>query len=122
MSEEKSVRLVSGGDVEFAIRPKDLPSVSAPEVQAALDYLKQGDLCFMNCEMGLSCGGYRIPKVFNIRSDPSFVEDLVSMGIQGVSLANNHVMDFGHEALFETLATIDAAGIPRERREPSEPV
>jgi poly-gamma-glutamate synthesis protein (capsule biosynthesis protein) len=45
------------------------------------------------------------------RALPESVSALAEAGIGLVSLANNHVLDFGAEGLAETLATLDAAGI-----------
>ncbi len=51
------------------------------------------------------------PKVFHFRSDARNVAVLQAAGITAVSLANNHTLDFGEEALFEMLQVLDAAGI-----------
>jgi poly-gamma-glutamate capsule biosynthesis protein CapA/YwtB (metallophosphatase superfamily) len=77
-------------------------------VQAALD----ADLVIANLEMPLSRRGYRVPKWTNLRSDPELIDDVRAMGIDAVSLANNHMMDYGPAAMFDTLAACDAARIP----------
>jgi poly-gamma-glutamate capsule biosynthesis protein CapA/YwtB (metallophosphatase superfamily) len=50
-------------------------------------------------------------KPFYFRADPSAVEALRQARVDLVSLANNHVGDFGSAGLLETLETLDAAGI-----------
>ena len=46
-----------------------------------------------------------------ITSDPKNVSILQTMGVDLVTLANNHVYDHGAEGLTDTLATLDGAGI-----------
>jgi poly-gamma-glutamate synthesis protein (capsule biosynthesis protein) len=51
------------------------------------------------------------PKVFHFRSDARNVAVLQAAGIDAVSLANNHTLDYEYDALFEMLGVLDAAGI-----------
>lgn len=53
------------------------------------------------------------PKVFHFRSDAKNVAVLEAAGIDAVSLANNHTLDYGVEALLDTLRLLDGAGIAR---------
>jgi poly-gamma-glutamate capsule biosynthesis protein CapA/YwtB (metallophosphatase superfamily) len=45
------------------------------------------------------------------RALPSSVSALIEAGVRVVSLGNNHVLDFGPEALADTIAALDEAGI-----------
>lgn len=110
----ETVRVVSGGDVKFGSPLSTLPASSDDAVQAAFAYGREADLCFMNCEMPLTTRGHRVEKTINLRSDPAVARDLAdTLGAHVVTLANNHMLDYGHEGLADTLATIDAAGIAR---------
>jgi poly-gamma-glutamate synthesis protein (capsule biosynthesis protein) len=74
--------------------------------------LRQADVRFANLECVLADGGTPEPgKVFHFRSDLKNVETLRRAGIDVVSLANNHVLDFGADAFREMLPALDAAGI-----------
>lgn len=74
--------------------------------------LRQADVRFANLECVLADGGSPQPgKVFHFRSDLKNVETLLRAGIDVVSLANNHVLDFGAGAFREMLPALDAAGI-----------
>jgi len=75
--------------------------------------LGRGHLAIANLEMPLSRRGNPVPKWANLRSDPELIEDVRRMGIDAVSLANNHMMDFEREALFDTLTACDAASVAR---------
>jgi poly-gamma-glutamate capsule biosynthesis protein CapA/YwtB (metallophosphatase superfamily) len=45
------------------------------------------------------------------RAAPESIETLLDVGIRVVSLANNHVLDFGAEGLADTIEALDDAGI-----------
>lgn len=51
------------------------------------------------------------PKVFHFRSDAKNVAVLQAARVDAVSLANNHSLDFGYQALSDMLALLDATGI-----------
>jgi poly-gamma-glutamate synthesis protein (capsule biosynthesis protein) len=51
------------------------------------------------------------PKVFHFRSDARNVSALKAAGINAVSVANNHALDYEYEALFEMLRVLNRAGI-----------
>lgn len=67
-----------------------------------------------NLECALSDRGVpwtATPKVFHFRSDAKNSAVLRAARIDAVSLANNHALDYGHEALADTLTLLDAAAI-----------
>ena len=49
---------------------------------------------------------------YTFRAVPSRVEVLQQLGADIVSLANNHVYDYGEEALLDTMDTLEQAQIP----------
>jgi poly-gamma-glutamate capsule biosynthesis protein CapA/YwtB (metallophosphatase superfamily) len=80
---------------------------------AAIETLQESDLVIANLEMPLSRRGSKMFKYANLLSDTELIKDVRAMGIHAVSLANNHMMDYGPEALEDTLAACDRAGIAR---------
>jgi poly-gamma-glutamate synthesis protein (capsule biosynthesis protein) len=50
-------------------------------------------------------------KAFHFRASPRAVEFLQAAKVDGVTLANNHVLDYGPEALQDCLDLLDRAGI-----------
>jgi poly-gamma-glutamate synthesis protein (capsule biosynthesis protein) len=79
-------------------------------LQALFEVMRAGDISFINFEMVTANSGY--PTIKEIaRSDPSIVKEFVWAGTDVVSLANNHMMDFGQGGLETTLRTLDEAGI-----------
>ena len=53
----------------------------------------------------------RTPKEFHFRSDAKNVEVLKAVGLDAVSTANNHALDFEYDAMLEMLRLLDRAGI-----------
>jgi poly-gamma-glutamate capsule biosynthesis protein CapA/YwtB (metallophosphatase superfamily) len=83
----------------------------APEVR---DALGQADLVVLNLECCISERGRRWDapgKPFFFRAPPRAVELLVLLGVDCVTLANNHALDYGVDALADTLAHLTTAGI-----------
>lgn len=71
----------------------------------------RADLFVVNLECPFTERGEKIPKNFNFRAKPELVAALVAGGVDVVSLANNHMIDYGPEGLFDTLSTLDTHGI-----------
>jgi len=81
----------------------------APEVVEAV---READLFVLNLECCVSARGEPTPgRVFNFRAPPWAADELARLGVDCVTLANNHALDFGPDALLDTLAHLDAAGI-----------
>ncbi|MCI0572504.1 MAG: CapA family protein [Myxococcaceae bacterium] len=70
------------------------------------------DLFLVNLECPFTDRGEKVPKNFNFRARPELVSALLAGGVDAVSLANNHLLDYGVVGLMDTLATLDAARIP----------
>lgn len=84
---------------------------TSPGFAAAIERLTSNDLVIGNLEMPISERGYRVRKYSNLRSDPSVLSAVQAMGFQTISLANNHMMDYGVPALEDTLSYLTDAGI-----------
>jgi poly-gamma-glutamate capsule biosynthesis protein CapA/YwtB (metallophosphatase superfamily) len=72
------------------------------------------DMFIANLECCISDRGKRIRaarKPFFFRAPPVAAEWLAAAGVDCVTLANNHVLDFGPEALLDTLDHLRAAGV-----------
>ncbi|MBD5507254.1 MAG: CapA family protein [Lachnospiraceae bacterium] len=91
----------SGGDISQGI---------APEV---LERMRGADIMMLNNEFAYSNRGTPIEeKQFTFRARPETARYLTDMGVDLVSLANNHAYDYGPDALVDTLDTLQAEGIP----------
>jgi poly-gamma-glutamate capsule biosynthesis protein CapA/YwtB (metallophosphatase superfamily) len=108
------VRLALAGDTMLGRGVAKVLGRQAPEslVDPALAELTcSADLFVLNLECCISERGEPVPKVFNFRAPPAAVETLLRLGVGCVSLANNHALDFGSDALVDTFAHLREAGI-----------
>jgi poly-gamma-glutamate capsule biosynthesis protein CapA/YwtB (metallophosphatase superfamily) len=99
-----------GRNVGHAIARSRRPPV-APEVVAVA---AEADLFVLNLECCVSERGepwHEPAKPFLFRAPPVAAELLAQMGVDGVTLANNHALDYGFEALMDTLEHLRAVGI-----------
>ena len=74
------------------------------------------DCRLINLECVISIQGEKwhpTTKTFHFRASPRAIEFLLAARIDGVTLANNHVLDYGSDALRDCLNLLDRAGIKR---------
>ena len=86
-------------------------SLMAPEIA---DAVKEAEVFVLNLECCISDRGRPWPrpgKPFFFRAPPAAVRLLTHLGVDCVTLGNNHALDFGEEALLDTFALLDEAGI-----------
>jgi len=73
------------------------------------NFLSQCDILLGNLEGPLSDQGEPAKKKFVFRGDPSVVKFLKEVGVNVFSLANNHIMDYGRDAVFDTINILNNA-------------
>jgi Putative enzyme of poly-gamma-glutamate biosynthesis (capsule formation) len=77
-----------------------------------LNEMNGADIMMLNNEFSYSTRGTKASdKSFTFRANPSRVEILKKMGVDIVSLANNHALDYGQDALLDSFDTLKEAGI-----------
>jgi poly-gamma-glutamate synthesis protein (capsule biosynthesis protein) len=77
------------------------------------DLFRNADVSFLNLEHALSNKGELVRgKPFFHRGPPQCADGLKEAGFSCINLANNHVLDFGEESLFETFETLSSRDIP----------
>lgn len=98
-----------GRGVAEALRAGPAAALVDPAVVSAA---AEADLVVANLECCISERGRPFPgRVFHFRAPPEAVEVLALLGVRCVTLANNHALDFGPDALLDTLEHLDRAGI-----------
>lgn len=76
--------------------------------------IEAADFFMVNQEFPFSSRGTAAEdKQYTFRLPPEQVSMFQEIGIDAVTLANNHALDFGRDALLDTCDTLDAAGILR---------
>ena len=74
--------------------------------------MQEGDLFILNQEFPFGTTGEAMEeKEYTFRVPPDLVSVPADLGVDLVTLANNHMLDFGRGPLTETLAALDGAGI-----------
>ncbi len=74
--------------------------------------MRSADLMCLNNEFTYSDRGSPLPgKTYTFRADPERVTVLDALGVDLVSLANNHIYDYGKTAFLDTLETLEGAEI-----------
>ena len=112
------LRFVFAGDVLLSDhvlaayeRGGGIRGVVDEELQAVID---TSDIFMVNEEFPFSDrGSAAADKQYTFRLPPEKVSMFHELGIDIVSLANNHALDFGTDALLDTCRTLDEAGIYR---------
>ena len=111
------MRLALAGDTMLgrgvAARLERAPpsALFAPEL---VEVAHEADLFVLNLECCISERGEPWPdprKPFFFRASPVAVDALVLLGVDCVTLANNHALDYGEEALLDTIGYLVAAGV-----------
>ncbi len=106
--------IVIGGDLGFGGSGQPPSAAGAPRhgihipfdaLTAGLKPLLDGDVVFANLETVVSDRPNltAMDKTFTFRSHPSALRHLVALGLNAVSTANNHAVDYGDAGLNETL-------------------
>ena len=81
-----------------------------------LPVMRRADCRLINLECVISNRGapwHPTTKAFHFRAGPRALDVLRAGGINGVTLANNHVLDYGQSALQDCLARLDGGGLKR---------
>lgn len=110
-----STTLVFAGDIylsDYVLASYNQSGIQGILSQNMLKELRNADIAMINNEFPYSTRGSQAPdKQFTFRVDPSYVSVLKEAGIDIVTIANNHVLDYGTDALSDTFQTLDEAGI-----------
>ena len=81
--------------------------------QGLLEQMRNADIFMINNEFTFTSRGTpTVNKQFTFRADPGNVSMYEEMGVDIVSVANNHIYDYGEISLLDTLDTLEQAEIP----------
>jgi hypothetical protein len=110
---KKTVSILIGGDVTTTGRTADFLAKHIECLWGDTRNLVQGhDYAICNLECPLLTKGDPIPKIGpNLRGEPELAALIKTWGFSAVSLANNHIMDFGPPGLESTLRHCESAGL-----------
>lgn len=113
-SEPPTLTIAAVGDMIFDRKVKALVASQGGEapLAAVASRLAGADVTVGNLESTLSDGGTRnTAKDVTFRGHPEGIRGLRLAGFDLLSMANNHVLDYGAQPLLDTVAALDSAGI-----------
>lgn len=114
-SKEEGIRLLFAGDLYLTELLQDKyrrTGIQAAATEELLTFLQEGDLFILNQEFPFGTTGEAMEeKEYTFRVPPDLVSVPVDLGVDLVTLANNHILDFGRGPLTETLKALEGAGI-----------
>ena len=128
-SENKSVKITFGGDVclsspqrkpnhdNFESVMENLKNKEGNQIMYSYcfnemqDIFNDSDLVMVNLECPITESKDLLPKKFNFKANPDYVNILKIAGIDIVTLANNHIMDFSSKGVEDTTDLLDSVGI-----------
>lgn len=119
-ADQEQIKLAFAGDIllddEYAMmfryrsRGSDINDTFSATL---LERMRNADVFMLNNEFPFSTRGTPTEgKTFTFRANPSNIDMYAQIGVDLVSLANNHAYDYGEQALLDTFSTLEGAGIP----------
>ena len=111
VSDPGTLTLAFAGDIHF--EDHLAPLARDPEGLAELrSTLGAADLAVANLETAITQRGTKIGKEFHFRAPASALDTVAGAGVDAVSMANNHGVDYGPVGLEDTLAATHSSPIP----------
>jgi poly-gamma-glutamate synthesis protein (capsule biosynthesis protein) len=113
-SDSKEISLLFVGDIMLS---RSIGSIMAKKSDwrypflEIKDFLKNADVVFGNLEGPISARGAKMGSMYSFRSDPRVIGGLLYAGFEVLSVANNHIWDYGPEAFKDTLDILKNNGI-----------
>ncbi|WP_370324804.1 CapA family protein [Euzebya sp.] len=106
-----SATLAFGGDVHGERHIATAVAEGRNPLGPVAELLSAADLAVVNLETPLSTRGTPAAKTYTFRGPPGMAADLAEAGVDVVTLANNHALDYGVTALADTLDHARDAGL-----------
>jgi len=106
--EPGDVIVTAVGDMIFN---EQISKLGTPHHQQLFRILQEADIAYGNLEFSMNAHPEAQRPFYNFRADPEFAWELAAIGINMVSMANNHALDFGPEGLKDCLKALDRANI-----------
>jgi hypothetical protein len=108
---EDQITLSFAGDVNFEGRSQALLANAETAFGPVTDVLSASDPAIVNLETPITRRGKPEPKRYVFRTDSRAVTALRAAGVDAVSLANNHTLDYGRAGLADTISAAGEGGL-----------
>ena len=113
MPDKGCFSLIAVGDIMLGGRALHVIREKGPgyPFRSTQHILKRADMTIANLEAPFTERGTPFDKTYTFRVPPGLAVGLLDAGFDVVTLANNHIMDYGPEGLYDTIHTLDSLGI-----------
>lgn len=108
---DSTIHLMFAGDVTLANHFEQHVGYDLSYPFKYLGWFGQADITMINLENPLTRRGKAVEKMFTFRTKPEYVHILQAGGIDIVTLANNHIYDYGPDGLYDTIRILDKGRI-----------
>jgi len=109
----RPITLAFGGDTHFmGVDATRLAADPATAMGPVAGVLRRADFAMVNLETAVTERGTPAPKQFTFHAPATAFRALRSAGVDAVTMANNHGMDYGVTGLRDSLAAARAARFP----------
>ena len=104
IQKEKPITLIFVGDimlnrgVQYMVEKYGKGDFKFPFLKIA-EELQKADILFGNLESIISNKGKKVGSIYSFRAEPKAIEGLKFAGFNILSVANNHIFDYGREAM-----------------------
>jgi hypothetical protein len=100
--------LTAVGDMIFN---QPISQLSDPDHKSLFRMMQEADIAFGNLEFSINEHPVAQSTFYNFRAPREFAWEVAAIGINMVSMANNHALDFGTEGLKDSLKALDLTQI-----------
>jgi poly-gamma-glutamate capsule biosynthesis protein CapA/YwtB (metallophosphatase superfamily) len=104
--------LAFAGDVHFTGRTAPLLANPAAAFGPIATVLSSADFAMVNLETAITDRGTEEPKQYHFRAPITAFDAVRAAGVDAVTMANNHVLDYGQVGLADTLDNARKANFP----------
>ncbi len=108
----EEITLAFAGDLHFHDRTRRLLNTPETAVGPFSEQLRAADFAMVNLETAITERGTEEPKRYHFRAPTTAYAAIQAAGIDLVSVANNHALDYGQVGLLDTIDSAAAAIMP----------
>lgn len=107
------ITVTFGGDVlmEHSLVPAMQKNGALYPFEFVKPIFEDSDYTVINLETPITNATEAFPKIYNFKASPLLLEGLKEAGVDMVSLANNHTLDYKEQGLLDTLEALNTNGI-----------
>lgn len=106
--QDGDVIITAVGDMIFN---EQISNLKRPEHAQLLRIMQEADIAYGNLEFSINDHPELQRPFYNFRAPTQFAWEVAAIGINLVSLSNNHALDFGPQGLADCLRALDRANI-----------